>query len=909
MRFFFVLMSIYVLHPSLKAQNRIQVAGTIFDAATKEPLKEAKVSIEGLKIVAYTELNGNFQVERPTQGEYILQVSQNDFNTKRIPISGGATLLNLGIIYLERDITLEQTNNLVTLTDAQLLDDEVSSNSLALLQATRDVFLNRAAFDFGQAFFRVRGYDSQNSTVSINGIPMNKFHDGRPQWNNWGGLNDVTRNQQFTNGLEASDFTFGGIMGNTNIDTRPSGLRSGTRLSASVSNRTYAGRLMATYNSGLQKNRLAYAVSGSRRWAEHGYIDGTLYDAFSLFGAIEYKLNKNHGINLTGLIASNRRGRSSAISEEVVEMVGKRYNPYWGEQDGRVRNARERTIEEPFFTFNHYYKTDRFRLNSGIAYQFGNFYKSRLGYYNAPNPDPTYYRYLPSFYINSPIGANFMSAASSSEGFREDPQLKWANIYRANSGVEAAYVLSDDRTDDRQITLNTIGNFYVNHNFQVDFGLTFRSLRSDNFSKIEDLFGADYHSDVDPFSDTLNDLKGPINKKEGDMFNYYYRLETSATTGFVQLRYDRSNFNVFVSGALAEMEYGRNGKFQNERFLNTSYGKSEKLRFLDYGVKSGFTYMLTGRHWLKGHGAILTRPPVLQNVFINPRENNLVLPELESERITSFDFNYFLRLPKLTGRVTGYYTRFQRMTDVNFFFVDSGVGSDFVQEVLTDLDKLHKGLEIGLEYQLSSMVKLNVVAGVGTYLYASDPNVIINFDTVDAEEDLINLEGNIDLGTAKIKNYKLGQGPQQAYAFGIEYRDPKYWWVAMTTNYLTDNYANISTIKRTESFLIDPETGTFFPDATDEYVNQLLKQQPLESFYLLNLVGGKSWLRKGKYMSIFLSINNLFDETFRTGGYEQSRTGNFGQLRHDNLSGKPSFAPKYWYGYGRTFFVNVAYSF
>ena len=45
--------------------------------------------------------------------------------------------------------------------------------------------------------------------------------------NNWGGLNDVTRNQEYANGLEASDFTFGGILGNTNIDTRPSGLRPG----------------------------------------------------------------------------------------------------------------------------------------------------------------------------------------------------------------------------------------------------------------------------------------------------------------------------------------------------------------------------------------------------------------------------------------------------------------------------------------------------------------------------------------------------------------------------------------------------------------------------------------------------------------------------------------------------------
>ena len=67
--------------------------------------------------------------------------------------------------------------------------------------------------------------------------------------------------------------------------------------------------------------------------------------------------------------------------------------------------------------------------------------------------------------------------------------------------------------------------------------------------------------------------------------------------------------------------------------------------------------------------------------------------------------------------------------------------------------------------------------------------------------------------------------------------------------------------------------------------------------------------KNGTYISIFERINNAFDNVFRTGGYEQSRNGNFGQLQQDNLSGKPSFAPKYWYGYGRTFFLNFAYSF
>ncbi|MEO1011363.1 MAG: carboxypeptidase-like regulatory domain-containing protein [Bacteroidota bacterium] len=904
-----VILLSFLCYSTLDAQKVVLVTGTILDASSKQPLTEVMIRIEGKSIATESGTSGKFTVAISNSGEYILNIYLTDFVPQRIPIVVDDSDLDLSIVLLERDITVEQTDNLISLTDSELFDDGVNAVSSGLLQATRDVFLGRAAFDFGQAFFRVRGYDSQNGQVMINGIPMNKFFDGRPQWNNWGGLNDVTRNQEFSNGLAPSDYTFGGILGNTYINTRPSGLRPGTRLSASASNRTYAGRLMATYTSSVQENGLAYSVSGSRRWAKEGYINGTLYDAFSFFGALEYQFDSKNSLFLTGILASNRRGRSSAITEEVFQLTGNRYNPYWGEQNGDIRNSRERKIAEPILMLNHRYESERFRLNTGVVYQFGTNARSRLGYYNAPNPDPTYYRYLPSFYINSPIGANFINANLAREGFLRDQQINWEDLYTANSNERAAYVLYDDVAEDSQFILNSVGNLEIGKNTQLDFGATYKSFVSENYAKIKDLLAADFHEDIDPFSDTQNDVNGTLEKVEGDTFNYRYQVNGTQYSSFVQLKLDFERWNGFIAGNISGTDYQREGLFLNERFPDNSLGEGDKVQFSNFGVKGGFTYKFTGRHWITAQGAYLSRPPVLQNVFINPRENKEIVPNIKSETISSLDLNYYLRLPKLTGRLTGYYTRFQDVTDVNFFFVDAGVGSDFVQEVLTDLDRLHMGLELGMEYHISPMVKLSVAAAVGKHLYASDPFVTINFDTAGAEEDLIDPEGNIDLGMAAIKDYRLSQGPQQAYAVGVEYRDPKYWWIGATANYLTDNFAQISTITRTQSFYLDPETGQRFPDATEENVNPLLAQRPLDSFYLLNLVGGKSWLKNGKYISVFASVNNLFDTVFRTGGFEQSRNGNFGQLREDNLSGTPSFAPRYWYGYGRTFFLNLAFSF
>ena len=58
-------------------------------------------------------------------------------------------------------------------------------------------------------------------------------------------------------------------------------------------------------------------------------------------------------------------------------------------------------------------------------------------------------------------------------------------------------------------------------------------------------------------------------------------------------------------------------------------------------------------------------------------------------------------------------------------------------------------------------------------------------------------------------------------------------------------------------------------------LRELLKQEKFDDYMLVNLVGGKSFKLGKKYIGFFASINNVFNETYKTGGYEQSRNGNY----------------------------------
>ena len=907
---FVVLLCFFCHIHLLMGQDVLTVSGTILEAYTNTPLKHVQGTIENTSLSTQTGEHGSFRFVM-LLGSYTVVIQAKGYLVKRIPIVIDVGALDLATLHIEKDITTEKTDNLITLTDTEVFDDERIAISSGLLQATRDIYLTRAAFDFGQAFFRVRGYGSEQGTVLLNGIAMNNFNDGRPQWNNWGGLNDVTRNQELTYGLQASEYAFGGVLGSTNINLDPAAFRPGVRLSSSASNRTYTSRLMATYTQ--QHGGLSYSVSASARQAQQGYIAGTLYDSYSVFGALAYQINPKNNIQLTGIWAANHRGRSSAITKEVFELAGSGYNPYWGRQQGEIRNARTRQIQEPILLFNYGYASKVFSLHIGIGYQWGTQKRSRLSYFNAPNPDPTYYRYLPSFYINSTIGANFISANAARDAFLARPQISWEQLYAANQNNsttgEAVYLLSNDVMEGQELSLNARGEIALSERFKIQFGTQYRDMVSQNYAAIEDLLGATFHNDIDPFSNTRNNTEeGPMRFK-GDRFGYNYGITAQELNSFLQIQTQGNNWEAFLSGNHALTTYQREGFYTNERFLDNSQGLGAKTSFDNVSVKGGVNYNITGRHRIRMHGAYQNKAPTVQNTFINPRDNNNVVPNIFSETITATDFSYLMRLPKWNARLTAYYTRFQNTTDINFFFVDAGVGSDFVQEVVSDLDKLHKGVEMGVTYKASAAVKLSAVAAIGSFTYASDPSITINFDPTSREDVPISPTGTVSLSTASLKGNRLAQGPQTALSFGLEYRNPKYWWLGVTANYLANNYAHLSTINRTQSFLLDPDTQLPFPEATPENVDRLLAQQPLDNFYLLNLVGGKSWLWGEKYVSVFGSVNNVFDTVFRTGGFEQSRNGNYGQLVNDTASGTPSFAPKFWYGFGRTFFVNLAVSF
>jgi hypothetical protein len=943
------------------SQSGTGFTGKVVDSKTQKPLQNVVASIQNTNQTQITDAQGKFTFKDAPVGSQLLQIKSSGYKSQLISVEvEKGKILDLGVVVFDEDITEEQQLSLITITENDLGDDNSGSESTAgLLQASRDVFQQAAAFNWGQARFRIRGLDNEHATTMINGIVMNKINDGRPQWGNWGGLNDATRNQEFTMGSAPSDYTFGGILGTQEINTRASIYRPGSRISFMGTNTNYSFRAMATHASGMSKDGWAYVVSFSRRWAEEGYFEGTDYGANSIFASVEKRINKNHSINFTSIYAQNSRGANSPNTDEVVALAGHKYNSFWGWQDGKKRNSRDRNIEEPINMLSHFWKvTSKTNINTNVSYQTGSTGRTRIDFQDVANPDPTYYRNLPSYwtsiYNNDPETVALQNPSAYSPGglggiftpnlvgamnanFFSQPQINWNSFYLANTtpvvnaeNIEigrapgrSRYILSEDRTDDNQWSANTIINSQLSDNIILNAGAGARKLKSHNYRRLNDLLGGSYFEDANPFGLNYNQTQPDLNNqnrqvREGEAYGYNFNLHAFTADAFTQFKFTYNKVDFYVAQSYTRTEYQREGLYRNGFYPLNSFGNGNKITFDNFGLKGGLTYKITGKYFFNVNGVYMTKAPSMRNTFPNPRNSNIIVPNISSETIGSADASFVIRTPKLKARLTAFVSRISGATETSFFFADgvafddgnpdTDLNSNFVAETVTNIARRNIGAEFGFEYQLTSTIKATLNAAYGEYTFDSNPNVSLYIDSAASG---IDNAPTLNYGEAKLKGLRLPGTPQTAASFGLEYRDPKFWNVGANINYLGNNYIDVAPITRTDFFFRNPTdiSGFAYPEATEARGRELLKQEKFDDFMLLNITGGKSWRVGGNTLGLFVTINNVLDVTYKTGGFEQARNATFRDLNQDVSSGTPAFAPRYFYGLGRTYLVNLYLNF
>ncbi len=801
--------------------------------------------------------------------------------------------------------TDEEFVPVITLSAADFESDEEAHDISGLLQGSRDIFLSTAGYTFGAARFRVRGYESENSSVLINGVAVNDPETGRAFYSTWGGLNDAMRNTVNSIGLAPSEYAFGGFAGVNNIEVRASQYRPDTRITYSSANRSYRNRVMFIHSTGMVDDKWAMTISGSRRWAQEGYSEGTFYDAYAYFFSAERKFNENHSFGFTVFGSPMQSGRSGLSVQEAYDLTGNQYyNPNWGYQGGEVRNARVNNYHKPMILLTHFGTFGKTTVNTSVAYSFGRGGNTALNWYDAADPRPDYYRYLPSYWENDDqYMYNYLTDLwQNSSEFR---QLDWDSFYQANYknlyaapngivGNRSKYIVEERRNDHSQWSFNSVARNQLNSNIMLTGGLNVSIFKGFQFKEVNDLLGGDWWVDVDQFAERdfadedfyQNDLNNPNRLVQvGDRFGYDFTANINKSELFAQSEFTYAKVDFFVAASYSNTTFWRTGHMQNGRFPDNSFGDSEKQIFNNYGVKGGATYKITGRHYIDFNAGYQTRSPYFRDSYISSRVRDHVVDGLTSERIFATDLSYIVRAPMVKSRLTVYYSENMDQT-WNRSFYHEGYRT-FINYIMTDVDTRNLGAELGIEVNVTPDWTVNAVGAWGHYTYNSRPNVTIARDN--------NFELLAENRTVYFKNFLIGGFPQMAGSVGVRYNSPKYWFAGANFNYFGKTYIDANPDRRTEEAL----DGLVESDPQWE---QLLEQQKLNDGYTLDFFVGKSWRIASKYyIRANLSVSNALNN-------KELTVIAFEQLRYDTRD-IDRFPPKYAYMYGANYFLNVSFSF
>ena len=834
-------------------------------------------------------------------------------------------LIALFLFFIGLNTSFAQDNEIPTKTAEELetFSKENKPFSRSLLLDFRDIYGNQAQWNLGgESFFSRRGIGREYNDVWFLGMPFKDLENGQVNYNIWGGLNLVINNKGYaTNGLMPSTFGYTGIAAGNTIDPRPHNQYQGFNVSYANSNRNYNHRLMASYNSGFFGKGWAITIAGSKRYADSGYVEGTPYDAYSYYAAVEKKFGLKHSLTLTGLGTDIKRGKLAPATKEYYELSGSNLaNPNWGMYDGEIRNRKMVHQSLPMAALTHEFRiSKKSNLSTSASFLMGTYGETDLDWYNAADPRPDYYRYLPSYQLDLGDTALYEVLTQYVKDNPEVLQLDWNSLYEANMdplnkdtfynvnnngnvetlyGSRAKYLVTERREDEKKFNFSTVLNTAVSKNFDLSVGFDYVNQNKNFYQIAKDLLGADFHLNYNQFAeratpnqvtsglDTIrqHDIQNPDRViYEGDRYGYDYNASIQFADLWTTLDFNFRKFDIFAQAKASVTSFYRKGNNQNGLFLDNSYGKSETQNFFNYGIKAGLTYKMNGRNYFIANGIYETRAPLFANSYVSARTRDQVVGGLESEIHLGGEAGYILRADRLKLNLVGYYFQMLNLTETTPFYHD--------QE--RKFDRQHMGLEIAAAYKLTKWLTINSALAYGKYTYISRPDATV---TIDNSSEVVSQE------TVYLKNFHVGNTPELAYTggFGVNY---DAFFLNLNFNYTARNWIDVNAVRRTALALdLVPE---------GELQDQILNQEMYDNQFSMDIFAGYTWrLRnsfdkiKGGHTLVFnVGISNLTNnKEFVAIGFENNRF----DFEDKNLG---KFQNKYFYGNGINYFANITYRF
>ncbi|GAA4268579.1 TonB-dependent receptor [Hyunsoonleella aestuarii] len=850
------LMVVSVLLFTVTAMSQSTITGTLLEAKTSIPLLGANVIEKGTSNGVTSDFDGNFSITtQNSTGELV--ITYVGYTTKTIAFTGDMTL---GSVELESSqVGLDEVQIIASVAVDRKTPVAVSTIRSAdielklgtqefpeILKSTPGVYATKAGGGFGDGRINLRGFNSENVAVMINGVPVNDMENGRVFWSNWAGLSDVTSSMQVQRGLGASKVAVPSIGGTINIVSKTTDVEEGGNVYTTLANDGYL-KYGFTYSTGLNDKGFAATISGSKTEGD-GYVDGTEFTGISYFINLSKEFNDQHTLSFTAFGAKQRHGQRQ--NRQLIETFrqserGIKYNQDWGYKNGQVTHIEDNFYHKPQISLNHYWTiSDKSSLSTAAYVSFG-----------------------------SGGGGGTLGSDLEATGFEGDGRSKFTSPdYRignfgpldfdrivdenkSNGAFGSSAALRASRNDHNWYGVLSTFKTDLNDNLVLLAGLDFRDYKGIHFREVTDLLGGQFIINDDNENNPL------FAAQVGDKVDYHDEGFVGWLGGFGQLEYSKDKWAGFVSLSVSNTSYKRKDYFSHDLSVNPELFESDRYNFFGFGVKGGANYNIDDNHNVFANLGYFERAAFFDAVFYN-FNNEDVNPDAENQKITSYEIGYGFRGEKLSANINLYRTAWRDRTETETFQLSPE--EDGIANIL-GVNAIHQGIELDFVYRPTDKLRINGMASFGDWRWEND---VLGVQIFNEAQEVVE---TVDL---YISDLHVSDAAQTTFALGMNYKLGPETNIVVDYNYFADIYADFDPSDRGEpgpDAWKMPDYGVF-----DVVMRHGFQFGPFDA----QLTG---------------RINNLFNTEYIADA--------------DDGNGSLAQTALVYYGFGRTFSVGAKFNF
>lgn len=859
--------------------------------------------------------------------QHYLQMRTNSF--KKMMLSAVVTLSTASIYYAQKADTTTREKQLdeviisgVTdiakdrktpvavsnIKSAQIIERLGNQELPEILNTTPSVYATKGSGGFGDGGITMRGFESRNIAVMVNGMPVNDMEGGAVYFSNWTGLSDVTSTIQVQRGLGSSKLAIASVGGTMNFITRSADMRQGGVLKVGVGNNNLL-RTSFSYNTGKSSNGWSSSLLMGRQVGST-YVDNTDFEAYTYFFALGFEPSAKHNFQFSITSAPQWHDQRS-YAPTIANYI--KFNP---DNDG-----------SPYRRYNSDfgYYTDANGKRIALANR-GNFYAKPVMMLNWDWNISPKSKLSSVFYASNGRGGGMGDlgrvGGKGATGFYDSKgQLDYDAIFAANAGVNAN-TAAPGATLVRRASINS-HNWYgalinfqhkINDNWNFSIGTDDRYYYGYHYQVITDLYGANGYKNrtnlnVAPYVvSKVYDYKklswNPLGGKTApleDQVGYSNDGEVLWYSVFGQLEYSKNNLSAFIQGSASNQAYQRIDNFvvdgvtrqQNQ----TVHRKTGFKNLFGYNIKGGANYNIDLHNNIFANVGYYSKQPFMNAVY--PSNQQVVNPTLTNEKIFSAEIGYGYRSAKLNANVNLYRTEWKdRWLRRGGMIFETATGDVNGYAEISGITQTHIGVEVDATYKPFNFLELQGMFSLGDYRYKGNPTGT----TFDDNNNPVEVVGSTNTTTLYLDNVKVGGSgsnsiPQLTASLGATLRPVKDLSIYGTWRYVGKLYSSV-------------DITTFSVKANQE---RGVLQLPDHNLFDVGMSYKLRFKNTSNYFTLGANVYNLLDTTYIADGatsiYEGDKDSR-GRVLSTGVQYKGiDTANRVYFGFGRTWAATLSFHF